>query len=250
MSKNLTYTSEELTKYYQSHRDRWEEFYPSEQWVFDRIFNETGDLGAVLDVGCAGGGLGAALTERFQLDSYTGVDIHKGIIAWAQANRRLEVPAEFLADDILTMPAGKSFDLVTSLSCADWNIETEQIVDACWQRVRPGGYFVISLRLTTGAGINDITRSYQQINFSGQDPRPETANYVVFNAREAIAMLEGLSAAPDLVGAYGYWGKPSATAVTPFAKILFTVFYVRKGSGGEMRAELNLPGGIFTGEPS
>ncbi|MBZ0165418.1 MAG: class I SAM-dependent methyltransferase, partial [Candidatus Omnitrophica bacterium] len=228
MSKNIVYSSEEILKYYQSHRNRWEDFYPSEKWVFERIATGDGQLGEVLDVGCAGGGLGKALLERFTLSSYTGIDIHRGIIEWAKENQKLNVPVQFFAEDINVIDLKRSYDLVASLGCADWNIETSRIIQSCWDKVKPGGYFVGSLRLTDGEGINDIGKSYQYINFSGADNEPEVANYVVTNYNEAIAMLGALDPAPELIGAYGYWGKPSGTAATPFSRILFSVFFVRK----------------------
>lgn len=249
MGKNLIYNSEELLKYYQSHRGHWEDFYPSEKWVFERIAAERPTLGTVLDVGCAGGGLGAALTERFSLESYTGIDIHRGIIDWAIANRKLPVPTELYAEDILNMPSDKTHDLVVSLSCADWNIETDKIVRACWDKVKPGGHFVISLRLTTEQSINDITESYQYINFTGDDPQPEVANYVVLNFKEALTMLDNLIPCPELIGTYGYWGKPSETARTPFEKVMFAVCYIRKAcqDNDTTVAELHVPADIITG---
>ena len=91
----------------------------------------------------------------------------------------MPVPATFLAGDITELNLPGQYDVVVSLSCADWNIETHKIIEACWERVRAGGYLVMSLRLTEGAGVNDIRTSYQYINFSGQDTEAEVANYVV-----------------------------------------------------------------------
>lgn len=249
MAQNITYKSEEILSFYSNNRQCWEDFYPSERWVFERIAGDAEEMGDVLDVGCAGGGLGAALSERFQLLSYTGIDIHEGIIDWAISNRVLTVPVEFYAADISTVQLDRSFDVVVSLGCADWNLDTGSIIQACWDRVKPGGYFVVSLRLTTGSSVNDMSKSYQHINFSGDDPDPETANYVVTNCREALKMLNGLGPAPDLIGAYGYWGKPSSTAVTPFEQILFSVLFVRKGTDdqGQARLELHWPADVLTG---
>ena len=44
-------------------------------------------------------------------------------------------------------------------------------------------------------------------------------------------MIKNLQPIPKFIGAYGYWGQPSPTAVTPFKKILFVVFYIQKGIG-------------------
>ncbi|HJM82993.1 MAG TPA: hypothetical protein QF720_05315 [Nitrospinota bacterium] len=39
-----------------SHRRCWDEFYPSEQTIFEKV-NGEGEFGHLLDVGCATGGL-------------------------------------------------------------------------------------------------------------------------------------------------------------------------------------------------
>jgi 2-polyprenyl-3-methyl-5-hydroxy-6-metoxy-1,4-benzoquinol methylase len=248
MAKNIEFKSQEIQKYYSCNRSSWEEFYPSERWVFEKLAQEEGFLGDVLDVGCACGGLGLMLCQKFRLKSYTGVDVHRSAIAWAQKQQRLPVPATFIAGDIIKLNFTGSYDVVVSLGCADWNIETDRIISACWERVKAGGYLVISLRLTPGPGVNDIQTSYQYINFSGQDTTAEVANYVVFNFPQILHNLKSLQPAPALIGAYGYWGRPSATAVTPFKRLVFAVFYLRKrsGDGGrDLEGEFTLPLDIF-----
>lgn len=247
-SRNIPYTSKQIVEYYSRNRQTWGELYPSEQWVFDRIGRARGGFLDLLDVGCACGGLGSALSERLALQSYTGVDINQAAIDWARTERRLPVPTTFIAGDILQLPRNKTYDTVVSLSCADWNIETDRIISACWELVRPTGYFVLSLRLTPRQGVNDISRSYQLIQFSESSAEPEIANYVVFNFRDAFMLFRALFPQPALIGAYGYWGTPSPTAVTPFEKLVFAVFFMQKGTGAEIeppKAELHLPVEIF-----
>jgi SAM-dependent methyltransferase len=248
MAKNIQYKSGEIQTYYSCNRSAWEEFYPSERWVFAKLAGPDGFLGNVLDVGCACGGLGAALCRQFRLSSYTGVDINRQAIDWAAKEQKLTVPATFMTGDILDLALEDVFDVVVSLSCADWNIESQKIMEACWARVKAGGHFVISLRLTTGPGINDIETSYQYINFSGEERAPEVANYVVFNFPAVLELMQKLQPAPTLIGAYGYWGKPAVTAVTPFTRLVFAVFYLRKGTGPEspgIAGEFTLPLEIF-----
>ena len=74
MNKNIKYSSKELVEFYSCSRQRWDEFYPSERWVFDKVAGKNKKLGDILDVGCACGGLGIALSNRFMLTSYKGVD--------------------------------------------------------------------------------------------------------------------------------------------------------------------------------
>jgi len=249
VSRNIEYRTKEILKYYSSNRQRWEDFYPSERWVFRKIGGKKKTLGDILDVGCACGGLGVALNEKFEISSYTGIDIHKDAIKWAINKQKLTVPTTFMAEDIIEADLDNQYDMVVSLSCADWNLETNKIIRTCWKRVKPEGYFVISLRLTPEQGINDIKKSYQYINFSGDEGEQEVANYVVFNFREAILTMNELSPSPELIGAYGYWGNSSSTAVTPFNKLVFAVFYIKKSehhdSDRNVMCEFNLPVELF-----
>ena len=68
MTKNIEYKSREIQDYYSCNRSTWEEFYPSERWVFTKLAGSEGFLGDVLDVGCACGGLGAALSQQVSPD--------------------------------------------------------------------------------------------------------------------------------------------------------------------------------------
>ena len=244
LNKNIKYSSKELLEFYSCNRQTWDEFYPSEKWTFDKIAGENKRLGNVLDVGCACGGLGNALSSRFFLESYTGIDINSEAIKWAKTERKLKVPGYFIAGDILEIDLKGRYDTVVSLSCADWNIESEKIINACWEKVNKDGYFVISLRLTPDKGINNIKKSYQYINISGEEKDPEIANYVVFNFKEILSIFRALSPSPALIGVYGYWGKPSSTAVTPFDKLVFAVFYIKKQASvpnAKIKTEFNLP---------
>lgn len=243
MKKNIRYKSKQILEFYRSNRSKWGEFYPSERWVFKKIVSDNKGAGDVLDVGCACGGLGKALCEKFRLKSYTGIDINREAIRWANSRQKLTTPSKFIYGDIVKMRLGARYDMVVSLGCADWNIETKKIIRRCWENVKPGGYLVISLRLTDKKGVNDIKRSYQYINFSGKEKKPETANYVVLNLEDALGILKELKSSPCVIGSYGYWGKPSSTASTPFKKIVFSVFYAQKGSNkiGKIKTEINLP---------
>jgi SAM-dependent methyltransferase len=247
LSKNIKFNSKQILEFYSRNRQKWEEFYPSEKWVFEKISKDNKIFGDVLDVGCACGGLGFALSSRFTLNSYTGVDIHRDAINWTKREQRLSMMAHFIHGDILKLNLDKQYDKVVSLSCADFNIETNKIIKKCWSLVKPGGYLVASLRLTDKKGINNIQRSFQYINFSGKEKNPEICNYVVFNFSDSLVLFAGLTPSPQIIGAYGYWGKPSPTARTPFKKLVFAVYYIKKSRRGfnskslPLEIELNLP---------
>lgn len=238
---NIAYQTGEIAEYFAQHRSRWAEFYPSEQLVFERILGTAAGID-VLDVGCAIGGLGAALAERFVIDTYVGVDINAQAITLAKARAWADLSVEFHTGDILSVTARlRQYQLVTNLSCADWNTETDAIIQTSWGHVAAGGHLVLSLRLTKDATVNDITRSYQPIGRSGD----ERANYVVMNVHDALGLLRSLEPRPSSLFAYGYWGTPSASATTPFDRLVFAVFSVGKRSGGArqttMVEELRLP---------
>jgi len=251
-TKNIRYTTKEILEFYSVNRQKWEDFYPSERWILEKIASRNKSMGDVLDVGCACGGLGVALTEKFNLNSYTGVDIYREAIDWANVKRKLSVPASFIAGDILEMDLDIQYDTVISLSCADWNIETEKIIKVCWKKLNQGGKFVISLRLTNGMGMNDINKSYQYLCFDGTgDESYEKANYVVFNVYGALGMFANLRPLPRHILGYGYWNKPSLSARTPYEKLAFVVFAVEKRSLGQkeqVSTELHLPLGLLLKE--
>lgn len=246
-NRNLQYRSEQMVRYYSSHRASWAELYPSERWVFERIERERGSPGSVLDVGCACGGLGAALEEKALLAAYTGVDLHRGCIEWARQHRRLAAPARFLEGDILQLHEIPQHRTVVTLGVPDWNVESARIIQRCWELVEPGGSYVCSLRLTPEKTVEDLSRSYQRIEFFPSSAPPEIASYVVMNFTESLDLFARLSPAPGLIGAYGYWGKPSPTAVTPYEQVLFAVFFLFKVEGSS-RAELHLPLDLVRGE--
>lgn len=248
-NSNLRYSTEEIVDYYSTHRNRWAEFYPSEQAVFESLMPKIGPNSSVLDVGCAAGGLGRALGERFGIGEYVGVDIHVGVIEAGREMGGFHCPVRLLAGDITELPVEKyNYDLVVSLSCVDWNVRTFDIVKRCWQYVRPGGYFVLTLRLTPGQGCNNIGSSFQYIHFSDVLPdnwdNTEKAPYVVFNTMEALSMLAAMNPKPSSIMAKGYWGAPSITAVTPYDRLIFSALAIRKPRediSTSIMADFNLP---------
>ncbi len=242
MSSNIPYRTDELVRYFSHNRVTWSQFYESERVIIGRLNPDAGRT--VLDIGCGCGGLGLALRERFALTQYTGVEINS---LAAEAARTMNPAARILCGDILDLSAGelygRQFDVVFSLSCVDWNVRFADMLAAAWQHVRPGGHFVATFRLVEGEGCGDMTRSFQYINFEGV-PTGERAAYVVLNARTLLETLNGFD--PSEIRAYGYWGAPSATAVTPYERLCFAAFSVRKRQreSGQRQLELELPAEI------
>lgn len=240
-SENLAYSTEELERYFSQNRVRWDQFYESERVVIEHTW--PGGSPEILDIGCGCGGLGLALRERFGADRYTGIEIHAQAAASAA---KLNSRARILSGDFLRLPVGSlaeaSYDLVFSLSCIDWNLSFENMFAKAWAMVRPGGTFIASFRLATDDGINDIGKSYQYINYDGK-LEGEIAPYVVLNAGDLMSRVTKLGV--HRVFAYGYYGPPGKTAVTPYRELCFAAMAIGKPVGGDIRElALRLPAAI------
>ena len=242
--KNIAYQTQDLARYFSQHRIAWDQFYVSERAVIERL--QPGPGHEILDIGCGCGGLGLALRERFSVEQYCGVEINASA---AEAARLLSPRATILCGDVLDLSRGeldgRHFDIVFSLSCVDYNVRFADMLAAAWRHVRPGGHLVSTFRLTPGAGCDDIGQSFQYINADGA-MQGERACYVVLNAQDIMQRLEACD--PAGIHAYGYWGAPSATAVTPYGKLCFAAFAVHKRRAadvGAMLLDLDLPSDIL-----
>lgn len=242
--KNIVYQTDQIVRYFAQNRVAWQQFYESEQFIIDQLGLDRDD--AILDIGCGCGGLGLALRDRFGIENYTGVEINH---AAAEAGRRMNPKAHILCGDILDLSRDvlhdKRFDVVFSLSCVDWNVRFSDMLAAAWNHVVPGGHLVSTFRLTLEEGCGDFSRSYQYINYDGI-MEGERASYVVLNAKSLIQQLFKFN--PSEINAYGYWGAPSVTAVTPYEKLCFAAFSIRKRKSddvGALCSHLELPAEIL-----
>lgn len=238
--KNITYQTDEIARYFAHNRVTWQQFYDSERRIIEQLHLD--HRRSILDIGCGCGGLGIALRDRFEIENYTGVEINK---LAAETAQKMNPKAHIFCGDILDLSRGalygKRFDVVFSLSCVDWNVLFSDMLAAAWNHVLPGGYLVSTFRLSTEEGCNDIERSYQYINFDGE-LEGERASYVVLNAKALVEQLGYFE--PSEMNAYGYWGAPSSTAVTPYKRLCFAAFSIRKRTScdtGSLSHRLDLP---------
>ena len=115
------------------------------------------------------------------------------------------------------------------------------MLKAGWEKVADGGKLVATFRLVNDKSIYDINESFQIINYDGK-LQGEKAAYVVINAKELIEKL--LTLLPSEIKAFGYFGSPSTTAVTPYKEICFSAFSISKQNNNQSkktRFNLELP---------
>lgn len=240
MKKNIVYQTDQLAHYFAQTRISWPQFYNSEREIISRL--NLGQNHTILDIGCGCAGLGLALRDQFGVENYTGVEINSLAAEFAC---KLNSSAQILCGDFLELRQhtlrGKRFDVVFSLSCFDWNIQFSEMLHAAWEHVLPGGALVATFRLVAGEGCDDMKRSYQYINFDGA-MEGECAAYVVLNANDLMRKLVNLN--PSDISAFGYFGRPSSTAVTPYEGLCFSAFSITKRNDGDqtpVQFNLNLP---------
>lgn len=229
-NSNIKYESGSFLNYYSKTRMTWEEFYLSERKILSKVIGRYDQGFEVLDAGCGCGGLGKALSEKFNIKYYTGVDCNRKEIEYAREYNRLCVPHHYICGDIASYNDEKQYDIVVSLSCIDFNIDVMGMLESCWAKVKAGGYLVTSVRLTDQETINDINKAFQRLEGN------EVANYVVFNIEDFINIILRLRNNPvDQMEAFGYWHAPAAGTVVKYDKLCMSVFAIRKAMSDEYR---------------
>lgn len=244
MRKNIVYKTQKIADYYANNRVKWEQFYESEKIIIEGLEITSSDT--ILDIGCGAGGLGLALEEKFGTISYTGIEINE---LAAHKAKTMNSSASIFCGDFLEISksviSGEVFDLVFSLGCFDWNIQFDEMLLAAWNHVALGGALVATFRIVATEGCGDMEKSYQYINYEGK-LIGEKAPYRVFNGKELFAKLVTLS--PSSITAYGYFGIPSQTAITPYEEICFTAISITKRQGSNIAQphfDLQLPNEIL-----
>lgn len=134
---NKIYNSDELALYYKNNRHNFDEFYESEK-IMSQIMDVRADPFIVLDVGCGCGGLGDALSKKYNLSEYRGIDISRKNIQCAIENVRLNTRFSFECMDIAEDNEQKKFDVVAVLGVLDCNKNRNRIVQSCWTKVCGG----------------------------------------------------------------------------------------------------------------
>ena len=121
---------------------------------------------------------------KFNNTNYTGIDINEPSIQNAKTNNSFGM---FYCGDILDYRFDNfelGFDKVISFSCVDWNIEFDNMFNRSWDFVKPGGYLIVSLRLTDRSSVIDIEKSFQEIDSKFK------AQYAVLNLNEVMEKIQ------------------------------------------------------------
>ena len=248
--RNYVYRTPELAKHYSHQRASWSDFYPSERAVIERL--ELGAGSRVIDMGCACGGLGVALRERFEVVDYWGVDINSECIERAPT---VCPHGQFVAGDFLdiTERLPRDFDLAASLGCADWNVQTEDLLRALFAHVKVGGHLLYSCRLSQDQPRSPgVTCAAQDIVFDedvGASACPEEAPYKVYRLEQVLGLLLGLGPVREII-AHGYFGDvPKTVKGLPWKRVFYLVCAVERASeDGPPRLRLNVDPGLLVGE--
>ena len=239
--KNVHYSTDHLPEFYSSHRIGWEALYPSEKVILEKL--PLNAESRVIDLGSACGGLGVALRERFGITAYTGIDISADCIAAAPA---ICPHGDFHAGDFLdlheTLPA--DFDLACSLGAADWNVQTEALLAALAEHVKPGGHLLFTCRTTNQLPTDGMVEARQAIVFAAESSGDvEYAPYKVYALPRVLQMVTAACPARRVLG-YGYWGDvPSAVEGLPWSRVFYLVLAVEKAAAdftGAARVELDV----------
>lgn len=222
---NVRYNSKVLSNGYYENRISWKEFYDSERVILERV--GISKENSILDLGCGCGGLGLSLKEKFGEINYTGIDINENSIA---KSKSVYSEGIFYSGDILDSDFDnfvEKFDRVISFSCVDWNVEFDLMLKRSWDFVSPGGYLIISLRLTEEKTVKDLGTSFQQIDNEFK------AQYTILNKDEILETFKKFN--PIEIQSYGYWGNIKKTVsyfsyrtYSPYEKICFCVFAIKK----------------------
>jgi SAM-dependent methyltransferase len=230
MKNNIKYSSIELAEFYDKSRTTWQDFYDSEKTILEKFIHPNN---SILDLGCACGGLGKVLSDKFLATDYWGIDINPHCVGLAKkrhANSIIE------CGDILDHKFDKytnKFDRVISFSCSDWNVQSKEMFQRAWSFVTPGGVFIASLRLTKGKTIVDSEISYQTV-FG------EHAAYCVYNLGDALRLFDN----PKTICAVGDVKEIRNNTTCPYDQLCFSVFAVTKRQSSDISEtvlDLDLP---------
>tara|TARA_B100000768_G_C11174755_1_gene330311 strand:- start:70 stop:816 length:747 start_codon:yes stop_codon:yes gene_type:complete len=230
-----------IKDFFSKTRNNFNDFYPSEKEVIQKVIDKFDTNINILDLGCATGGLYQALKEKSENISYTGVDIDQNAISFAKQKFK---EAKFINSDFNDFldQEKEKFDIIFSLSCLDWNLNDSSIkgfneeVTNIFKSVKEGGYLIFSIRLTEFDTLYNSKESYQIIKSTKEKLK---ASYSIISYEDLNKLIFSIRVTEII--ASGFKGKPSKSAITPYEKIDFAVFALKQN---KTNFDLKLPIGL------
>jgi SAM-dependent methyltransferase len=222
----------DLLAYYERHRNRPEDLYPSEARFLPWL---AASAGSVLDVGCAAGGFRAIWRQLAPGVRYAGVDLAPTLV---QAARRLHPDATFHQGDVLAgldLP-DRYATVVQALGWLHWVEDSERALRELWRLA--DRFLFFDLRIVGDAAEARVGRQHLAL-VGALDGHTETP-YVTVALPELARRLVALG--PAVVYGYGYWGRPSDLAVGVGDDVCFATFVLERGDDADRpRVCLDMP---------
>lgn len=230
-----------IKNFFSDKRKNFDSFYNTEKEVISKVFSNFNldKKISVLDIGCATGGLFSGLKEIHPRIRYTGIDIDKKAIEFAIKSHP---EASFKNDNyqsFLNNQKEDSYDVIFSLSCIDWDTinspkgDFSEILKRIFKYVKPGGNLIFSIRLSDNTTLFNSKKSIQVISDGIEEIK---AFYSIISHKDFLETIKTFQLSEII--ASGFSGKPSETAITPYEKINFVVFSLKKSS---IDYDLNVP---------
>jgi SAM-dependent methyltransferase len=217
-----------LVTFYESHRDRPDDLYPSERRFLPWLARQSR---SVLDVGCALGGF-VNIWRSFQPDiSYAGVDVSALLMERA---RQLRPDVEFLQGDCaegLALP-DQSFEVVQALGWLHWEPRYPAALQELWRLT--GRWLFFDVRLIEGEDEASGVQHLEVDELNGGSDTP-----YICSPWSSFAELLGELAPATIVG-YGYWGPPADSVSGIDRQVCFTTFVLERAQPGDPPREIEV----------
>jgi ubiquinone/menaquinone biosynthesis C-methylase UbiE len=230
-----SWSSDNVVKYYVSHRDSSETLYRSEKvFLQEALLNAA----AVLDIGCAAGSFSRIVHEFNKTIQYTGVDIAPRMIA--EAKKRFPDDRFFLIDGHKLPFADKVFDAVICFGVLHMTENWKTLLAEAWRVCR--GSLLLDLRITDSVGVCDMESSYQKLEFEGVWDGVSKAPYIVVNINDFMKQLVSLQPEVSALKAFGYIHPVSEMTVSRFQEVCMAAFHMKKSENrGLQITSWNMP---------
>jgi len=213
----------DLVQYYETHRNRLDDLYPSERRFLPWLASQAG---SVLDVGCGAGGFAEVWRAGRPAIRYTGVDISAPLVETA---RRTHPDHDFLqADCAAGLPLKDGFaDAVAALGWLHWEERYAAALSELWRVARRYLFFDLRLLDTSGPDVTGAQRLALTGDWDGQTTVP----YICLSWPRVAARL--LSLEPARILGHGYWGVPAATVTGVNEQVCFATFVLERRCPGQ-----------------